>query len=103
MAAAQVRPLAIVPIVLMAAPAPAASACHHYHQWYYPWPQNCRTTAFAPAMIRSRAKIAFVLPPERDDSLPLPSLTDIVWGTSLDEPVRQRWLLRASVFGKENE
>lgn len=91
---------AIVPIVLaLATPAQA----HCYSIWHYPWRQSCGATALAPPMIRSRARIAVVLPAPRPIEIPLPSLTDIDWGQLPDDELRGRLMLRATLQGKEVE
>lgn len=86
------RRAALSAIAILAAQ--PAEACHRFHIWKYPWRQTCRVTALAPTGIRSLQKIE-VVPVERE--IPLPSLTDIDWGTSPDDELRGRLWLRATL------
>lgn len=91
--------LAFVLWSIFSAP-PANAACHKFSVWKYPWPQRCKVTALAPPTIRSRARIAVVLPAPRE--IPLPSLIDIEWGHAPDDELRGRLLLRIILQAKED-
>ena len=80
-----------IALVLVTQP---AQACRHYSRWYYPYPQHCYGLA-----ARAPATPA-VLPPKRNDDIPLPGL-DFVPVDEPDDETRGRILLRAALGGRQ--
>jgi hypothetical protein len=83
-----------MPAVFLLATGPASAACHRYSIWHYPWPQRCqRDEVYPTKTIHAEPEAPLTSVKE----IPLPFLTDIVWGNAPDEDMRGRLMLRAAL------
>jgi hypothetical protein len=76
-----------------------AQACHRFSRWYYPWRQQCGTTAYRPiAYKRVYEPPQLPAPPVKDIEIPLPDLEFSPCPPASDEATG-RILLRATLEG----
>lgn len=76
---------------------PAWAGCHRFSIWHYPWRQTCRVTPIIPVAFEAP------LPEPRPIEIPIPSLTDIDWGSPPDDDTRGRLMLRTTLQPKDDQ
>jgi hypothetical protein len=70
-----------------------AQACHKYSIWHYPWTQKCDARVHV-------VNVPQVLPPIRDNDIPLPSLDDNWNEGAPDDELKARLMLRGLLEAK---
>ena len=97
------RPCILLVLAVLTA-SPATAKCHLFSVWHYPKPQKCFT---ALASLRYRADLVHEVRTEPESRtnqeiipIPLPDLSNIVWGEIGPEELRAIALLRELYNGR---